>query len=122
MIQHKIEGCKNPVLHVEEVELNKEEVSRIRRLLSIENMEELSEEEKQELGCKEDDCEYIFVVEFDDGATLDWKLCSGTVNYFDDVLLKLPNFGWQDLDCTFELDDIEIDAESDIYQVKLVIT
>lgn len=122
MIKHKVTGFHRPMYHVAEIELGRDEVSEIQRLLSIRNMEEMTDEELEENNCAKDTCKYIFGVEFDDGAKLDWKLCSGTNNYFDDVLFQGANSGWTDLDCTYELDNIEVDTGSDIYQVKLVIT
>ena len=69
----------------------------------------------------EDSCETIFGVEFDDGAKLDYRLCCGQNNYFDEVFFQYPSGKFIDLDPTFELDDIEVDTGPDVYIVKLEI-
>ena len=122
MIKHNIVTNKPRRIHEREVKIHKEEVSDIRRLLSIENLEEMSDEALKRLGCKKDFRRLIFGVEFDDRSSLDWWLCSGTHNYYDDVVFRQPfSDFYENLDCAYEFEDIEIDTGEDVYIVKLVI-
>ena len=72
-------------------------------------------------GANTDIREGLFYVEFDNGATMTIDLCSGQHNYWDDVVWTSPD-GKRDvvLDCNYELDDIEVEIESELYIVKFV--
>lgn len=64
--------------------------------------------------------EGIFEVTFDDGSSLRFDLCSGTHNYWDDVVWTSAD-GNTDvtLDCEYELDNIEVDIEGETYIVEV---
>ena len=59
---------------------------RVNRLLAIDSLEDMSDEELLLHGANTNYCEGIFAVEFADGSSLNFDLCSGTSNYFDDVV------------------------------------
>lgn len=94
---------------------------RINRLLAIDSLEGMTNEELLQQGANTDYCEGIFHVEFDNGASMNFDLCSGQHNYWDDVVWTNPE-GNRDvvLDCEYELDDIEVEIENELYIVKVV--
>ena len=97
------------------------EFDRINRLLAIESLEEMTDDELIEQGANTDVCEGIFLVEFDNGASLNFDLCSGSHNYWDDVVWTSAD-GKRDvvLDCEYELDDIEVEIDDELYIVKII--
>lgn len=97
------------------------EFDRINRLLAIESLEEMTDDELRRIGATTDGCEGIFCVEFDDGSSLNFDLCSGRHNYWDDVVWTSAD-GKRDvvLDCEYELDDIEFEVDGELYVVKIV--
>lgn len=109
------------VKHEEIIRINTSEFDRINRLLAIESLEELTDSELIEQGANTDYCEGIFHVEFDNGASINFDLCSGRHNYWDDVVWTSAD-GSRDvvLDCEYELDDIEVEIESELYVVKVI--
>lgn len=103
-----------------QVVIEPELVERVRRLLDIPSLEEMSDQELLDAGANTDQCEGIFSVTFDDGSTLNYDLCSGQSNYYDDVVWTSSD-GRQDviLECSFELDDIEFDVDGVRYIVTI---
>ena len=120
MIKHSLENKNSPIYHEVNFPISKKELQRVRVLLDME-FEEWDDEKLEKLGIKKDSSECIIGVYFNDGATLDWNLRCGTHNYYDDVVFQYPDGKVVELDCSYELDDIEIDTETDIYLVKLEI-
>lgn len=109
------------MLHTVVFDISTEEYNRVNRLLEIPSLSEMSDEQLLSAGANTDWSEGILYVEFDDGSTLSYDLCSGQENYFDDVVWTNPD-NTQDvlLECTFELDDIEFTAPNgEDYAVKL---
>ena len=106
--------------HIASFAISKTEFDRVNRLLSIESLSGMSDSELIMAGANTDQCEGIFSVVFDDGSSLNYDLCSGQENYFDDVVWTSPD-GNRDvcLECTFELSDIEFSIGNDIYIVEL---
>lgn len=94
---------------------------RVNRLLAIDSLEDMSDEELLLNGANTNYCEGIFAVEFADGSSLNFDLCSGTSNYFDDVVWTSAD-GSHDvvLDCEYELDDIEFEYEGALYSVHIM--
>lgn len=97
------------------------EFNRINRLLAIESLEKMTDNELLEQGANTNYCEGIFHVEFNNGASLNFDLCSGQHNYWDDVVWTSAD-GKVDvvLDCEYELDDIEVEIENELYIVKVI--
>ena len=110
------------IKHEAEVYISKEEFDRVNRLLSIDSLENMTDDELIENDANTNVSEGIFYVEFDDGSSMNFDLCSGQSNYFDDVV-------WTDkedkcsifLECSYELDDIEVEINSEMYVVKIVV-
>lgn len=107
--------------HEEIIHVSASEFDRINRLLAIKSLEDMADSELLEQGANTDVCEGVFHVEFDNGASLNFDLCSGKHNYWDDVVWTSAD-GKTDvvLDCAYELDDIEVEVESELYIVKIV--
>jgi hypothetical protein len=103
------------------VHISASEIDRINRLLAIESLEDMTDSELLEQGANTNVCEGIYYVEFDNGASMTFDLCSGAHNYWDDVVWTSAD-GNTDvvLDCAYELDDIEVEIESNIYVVTIV--
>lgn len=106
--------------YIEYVTIKQTEIDRINALLAIENMEDMTDEELRAAHANTHHWEGVYCVTFLNGATLNYDLCSGSVNYFDDIVWTSPD-GSVDalLDCEYELDDIEIKIDGDTYIVKL---
>lgn len=63
----------------------------------------------------------FFYVEFDNGSSLTFDLCSGKHNYYDNVVWTSADGKTNvTLDCAYELDDIEVEIASELYIVKIV--
>ena len=109
------------IKHEAIVYIDKDEFDRINRLLAIESLEEMTDSELIEQGANTDECEGIFYVEFDNGASLNFDLCSGQHNYWDDVVwINADKTRDVILDCEYELDDIEVEIENELYIVKII--
>lgn len=109
------------IRHEKTVHIPMSEFDRINKLLAIESLEEMTESELVKHGANTDYCEGIFRVEFDNGSSLNFDLCSGQHNYWDDVVWTSAD-GNRDvvLDCEYELDDIEVEIEAELYVVKII--
>ena len=109
------------IKHEAIVYIDKDEFDRINRLLAIESLEEMTDSELIEQGANTDVCEGIFYVKFDNGASLNFDLCSGQHNYWDDVVwINADKTRDVILDCEYELDDIEVEIENELYIVKII--
>lgn len=107
--------------HTAYVQMLPVELERINRLLAIESLEDLTDAQLREMGANTDVCEGIFHVEFDNGASMNFDLCSGNHNYWDDVVWTSPD-GNHDivLDCDYELgEEIEVEIDNELYIVKI---
>lgn len=111
------------IKHEESIYITASEFDRINKLLAIESLEEMTDSELLDIGANTDCCEGIFYVQFDDGSTMNFDLCSGTHNYWDDVVWTSRD-GKTDivLDCEYELDDIEVELYGELYVVKIAKT
>lgn len=107
--------------HIATVHIPAKEFDRVNRLLSIESLEEMTDSELIEQGANTYQCDGIFCATFDDGSYINYDLCSGSTNYYDDVVWTSAD-GSRDvvLDCEFELDDIEVEIESELYIVRII--
>jgi len=122
MIKYKIKDTKGPIIHEVVFPISKKEVYRIRNLLEIKSFEGWDAEKLEKLGIEKDSSEWVLGASFDNGASLDYELCCGDNNYFDSVVFKYPDKTELTMDCTYDLDDIEIDAGTNIYRVLLELT
>lgn len=109
------------VRHEATILISTSEFDRINRLLAIPSLEEMTDEELKQIGATTDGCEGIFYVEFDDGSSLNFDLCAGQHNYWDDVVWTSADEKRDIvLDCEYELDDIEFEVDGEWYSVKVV--
>ena len=97
------------------------EYDRVNRLLAIPSLEDMTDGELLEAGANTHQNEGIFRVTFEDGSSLNFDLCSGASNYWDDVVWTSAD-GKRDttLDCDFELGDIEFEEGGNLYTVHVV--
>lgn len=101
--------------------LPQEEIDRINYLLDIDNLEEMSEEELEEIGAKRNTFEPVFCVDFEDGSVLTFDLCSGFHNYYDAVVWTSRDFKQKQIfDCTYVLEDLELEINGRYYVVNIV--
>lgn len=109
------------IKHEKNICIETKEFDRINRLLAIESLEEMTDAELLAHGANTDVCEGIFYVEFDNGTSINFDLCSGQHNYWDDVVWTSAD-GNHDvvLDCEYELGDIEVEIDGELYIVKVV--
>lgn len=109
------------ITHKTSVRLDKSEFKRINKLLAIEALDEMTDRELLDNGANTNVCEGIFEVEFDNGASMTFDLCSGNHNYWDDVVWRSHD-GNTDvvLDCAYELGDIEVEINKELYIVNIV--
>lgn len=107
--------------HIATVYISSDEFDRVNRLLSIDSLENMSDDELIMQGANTNHNEGVFSVTFDDGSSLNFDLCSGTSNYWDDVVWTSAD-GNTDLtlDCEYELDNIEVDIEGETYIVEII--
>lgn len=120
MIHHKIVNELRKIYTVK-VPISKNEIHRIKRCLNEESLEEMSDEELEKWKYKKDSIELIYNVEFPDGCSLRWELCSGTHNYYDNVVFSFNDGTWTEFDCDYDIDDIEVETYHTTYIVKLVV-
>lgn len=111
----------NPTVYEKTVMIDAEEYDRINRLLAIPSLEDMTDEELLEAGANTNQNEGVFRVEFGDGSSLNFDLCSGLSNYWDDIVWTSAD-GRRDiiLDCEYELDDIEFEEAGTTYIVHVV--
>ena len=104
--------------HTATVKLAKNEIDRINRLLDIPSLSDLTDDELRDMGAFTDATEGIFYAQFDDGSSLNYDLCSGQENYYDDAVWTSAD-GSRDvvLECSFELDDIGFEVDGETYSV-----
>lgn len=109
------------IRHVETVRIPASKYNRVNRLLEIQSLEDMTDDELLEQGANTNVCEHVFYVEFDNGAQMRFYLCSGSHNYYDDVMWSSAD-GKRDvvLDCEYELDDIEVEIEDELYCVNII--
>ena len=102
----------------ETINIPKSEYERINRLLAIESLEEMTDEQLRAVGANTDVHEGVYGVTFEDGCMLRYDLCSGFSNYWDDVLFVNGESEYVP-ECTFELDDFELKINENTYVVHL---
>lgn len=105
----------------EEIVISKKNYLFVKRCLEINSLEEMSDKELKAWDYKKDDNRLIFIVDFDNNSIITWRLCSGSINYYDEVILEEPNGKSYVMTGAFDLDDVLIETPTDIYYVKLVI-
>lgn len=106
--------------YTETVRIERETFNRVNRLLAIENMENMTDEEMDAAGAETDTSYGIYYVEFQNGAAMVYILCSGQSNYYDDVMWLAPDGEHiVSFDCNYDLSDIEVDLYGDTYCVKI---
>lgn len=102
------------------VRISASEFNRINRLLAIESLEDMTDRELIEQGANTNHNEGVFLAKFDNGSSINFDLCSGWSNYWDDVVWTSPDGSYDIvLDCEYELGDIEVEIEGELYVVKL---
>lgn len=84
--------------------LSSETLERVNRLLGIECLEDLSEDELHALGADQDEQEDIGSAVFDDGSCISFELCSGSCNYWLDTFwCNADRSSFVDMEPSFEM-------------------
>lgn len=104
----------------ETVSISKKEYERVNRLLALSSLEEMTDEELLKAGANTDEYTGVLDVTFEDGAYLTYDLCSGSHNYYDNIVWHKDNMEIV-IDCMYELDDFSVVIEGNEYCVKLQI-
>lgn len=105
-------------LYKETITLRKELLDRVNSLLSIEDLNNLTEEEKL-LQPETDEIINIASVLFSNGNTIDIQVCGGMFNYYDNSVLRdKDGYEIACFDCSYCIDkEIEFECENDTYIV-----
>lgn len=64
------------------VVMPRDRLTKVNRLLDIEDIEALDDTERSELGVREDSSEHIYTAAFEDGVIIHVSLYSGQTNYW----------------------------------------
>lgn len=110
--------------HICTVDIPRLVYDHVNRLLSFDTpFEEMTDEEMMAAGVCDNYRDGIFTATFDDGSSLNFDLCSGESNYYDDTVWTSAD-GSTDvtLECAFELSDIEVEIMGETYVVNLNIS
>ena len=100
--------------------INSVQYDRVNRLLEIPSLSELTDRELYQAGANTNQCELIFEIVFDDTSVLKYYLCSGSENYYDDIVWNSPDgMNVITFECNFELCDIEFTIGEDHYKVVI---
>lgn len=100
------------------VDIDKETYNKVNRLLEIESLEEMTDQELMEAGANTNTHIGVYGVQFEDGSYVRYDLCSGAENYWDDVVFS-NDTGDYVIDCSYELDDMELEIEGNTYIVRI---
>lgn len=95
----------------------------IRDLLAIDDLETVPEEELDAVGAKQHDRQSVYEAKFSDGSVLSYELCSGSTNYWGDVVWTSPDKA-RTMDCEpeYELDCMEVEIDGVTYAVNVTAT
>ena len=99
--------------------MSEDRFNHINRLLGLDSLEDMTDDELMRAGAQQHASENVFCVWFDDDSVLNYDLRSGSVNYWDDVWWASSNGSREEfLECSFELGEtIEVDVDGDTYVV-----
>ena len=100
------------------VKISRAEFDRINRLLAIESLEEMTDEELTNAGANTFHNEGIFYAKFNDGSSITYDLCSGSENYYDNVVFTDKDGYEHVIDCDYVLDNV-YEVEINIVKIEL---
>lgn len=104
------------------VPLTRAEADRINALLDIDDIEEVDDQTKNSLNVCEDDFNTIANFWFDGNIEGYIALCSGSMNYWIDCHVELPDNTMIDFEPSFDLDGFEFEYKGEKYVVCIEIT
>jgi len=106
--------------YVESVSLPTETFDRINKLLALPYFDEMTDDEMRNAEAKDGACEGIFGVTFKDGTSFTYDLCSGSSNYYDNMVFY-DKEGYESVfDCDYELDrKIKFDIGENSYVINI---
>ena len=106
--------------YVENVSLPAETFDRINKLLALPYFDEMTDNEMRDAGAEDGTYEGIFEVSFEDGTSFSYDLCSGSSNYYDNMVFY-DKEGYESVfDCDYELDrKIEFDVGENSYVINI---
>ena len=96
--------------HEVTIHIAPDEFARVNRLLGIKSLQDMTDRELIE--------QEIYCARFDDGSSLNFDLRSGIYDYWDDVVWRSPDGSEEiPIESDFELGDIKVEIESELYIV-----
>ena len=109
------------IIHEVTVELPKEKIKQINRLLAIDSLSDMSDEELRNAGANTHYNERIFTANFDNGCSITYDLCSGVHNYWDEILwVSADKSNEVEFESEFELGKaIEMVVYMEVYIVNI---
>ena len=99
------------MIYTTEVFIPPKDYERINHLLSIDEHVDLDRYS----------CEGVYEAIFEDKSTITYDLCSGTTDFYDDVVWHKDNIDIT-MDCAYELDDLEVEIDGNTYKVIVNVT
>lgn len=108
--------------YIESVSLPTETFERINKLLALPYFDEMTNDEMKDAGAEDGAYEGIFGVKFEDGTSFSYDLCSGSSNYYDNMVFY-DKEGYESVfDCDYELGKtIEFDHNGNFYVINIVL-
>ena len=106
--------------YVESVSLPTETFDRIHKLLTLPYFDEMTDNEMRDAGAEDGTYEGVFAVTFEDGTLFTYDLCSGSSNYYDNMVLTDKDGYESVFDCDYELDrKIELNVGNSTYIINI---
>lgn len=111
------------MIYKAKIELSQAEITLYNRLLEEIDFDDDTKEMQDkiaELGAKQDDQIGIYSYEFENGNYVNIDICSGSSNYYDNIVLfdKNGNELWVN-EYDFRIDSFEFELDDDTYIVEI---
>lgn len=104
-----------------EVRLKASECEKIRKLLDIDSIDGMSDEELDAVGASRHDRLPVYTAKFEDGSVLSYELCSGSTNYWGDITWTAPGSGMTaDCEPDYDFGSMELEIEGVTYEVCII--
>jgi hypothetical protein len=102
----------------ETVQIKKPTYDKVNQLLDICSFSDMTDYEFESSGVRRNTCEGIYLVKFKDGSQLNYDLCSGSENYYDEIVWSKDNRdAW--FEPTFDLADMDFGVDDNEYVVHI---
>ena len=109
------------MVYIATVLVKKEEIEKANKLLALDDLRQMNEDELEKTGAKVNDIVHILSVKFENDFQLDIDVCSGNMHYYDNCVLR--NSCGYEVDCFdskyFIGDTMEFSHGYDTYVVEI---